>query len=71
MRVTEDRSTQKTWTAGASLKAFGYGIDLSSQDGYTTDASLTYNFRKGDYPAYCGVGGYPGTAKAGYVQVHK
>ena len=69
--VTEDRSTQKTWTAGASLKAFGYGIDLSSQDGYTADASLTYNFRKGDYPAYCGVGGYPGTAKAGYVQVHK
>lgn len=69
--VTEDHSTEKTWTQGASLKAFGYGIDLSSQDGYTTEASLTYNFRAGDYPAYCGVGGYPGTAKAGYVQVHK
>jgi hypothetical protein len=31
----------------------------------------TYNVRAGDCPPYCGVGSYPGTPKAGYVQVHK
>lgn len=71
--VTEDRSTEKTWAQGADLKALGVDVNLSSQDGYTTDASLTYNFnvKARDYPPYCGVGGYPGTQSAGYVQVHK
>jgi hypothetical protein len=64
--VTEASSTQEDWTNGADLTSKEFNIDLSSQDGYTSSASLTYNFNYAhqDFPPYCGVHGYPGTNSA-------
>jgi hypothetical protein len=47
-----------TWTNGVSLKQ-AIGIDLSSQTGYTSEATLDINFPEGGHQL-CGRGAYPG-----------
>jgi hypothetical protein len=51
-------------------KALGFDINLNAQDGFTSDASLTYSFASGDHPPWCGVKGYPGEASNDYLQIH-
>jgi hypothetical protein len=36
--------TQQTFSAGAQLSVAGYGINVSSQDGFTQNSTLTYTF---------------------------
>jgi hypothetical protein len=47
-----------TWTNGVSLKV-AIGIDLSSQTGYTSQATLDINFTEGGHQL-CGRGSFPG-----------
>jgi hypothetical protein len=55
---------------GAQLSALGYGINLSSQDGFTKASSLTYKFTTYSHPI-CGSGGFPGIAGyTGVIAVH-
>ena len=67
---TFSTGTQQTFSAGAQLSALGYGINLSSQDGFTSNSSLTYTFSTHGHPI-CGSGGYPGVAGyTGVIAVH-
>jgi hypothetical protein len=50
----------------AQLSMVGYGINLSSRDGWTKDATLTYKSTAHGHPI-CGSSGYPGVA--GYIGV--
>lgn len=62
--------TQQTFSAGAQLSVAGYGINLSSQDGFTKDSTLTYKFSAHGHPI-CGAGGFPGIAGyTGVIGVH-
>jgi hypothetical protein len=62
-------TNQATDTQGVSLSNM-IGINLSSQDGWTTSAALTYSLAT-DAPV-CGVSNFPGSTNpsAGFVQVH-
>jgi hypothetical protein len=67
---TFEVGTQATFSAGAQLSVAGYGINLSSQDGFTSDSSLTYTFSAHGHPI-CGSGGRPGIAGyTGVIGVH-
>jgi hypothetical protein len=67
---TFSTGTQQTFMAGAQLSVLGYGINLSSQDGFTSNSSLTYTFSAHGHPI-CGSGGYPGVAGyTGVIAVH-
>jgi hypothetical protein len=67
---TFSTGTQQTYSYGAQLSVLGYGIDLSSQDGFTNDSSITYYFTTYSHPI-CGSGGYPGVAGyTGVIAVH-
>jgi hypothetical protein len=67
---TYSTGTQQTFSAGAQLSVVGYGINLSSQDGFTQDSSITYQFTTYSHPI-CGSGGYPGVAGyTGVIGVH-
>jgi hypothetical protein len=68
--VTSDNQAQTTFSGGVDAKALGFDINLNAQDGFTSDASLTYSFVKGDHPPWCGVKGYPGEASNDYLQIH-
>jgi hypothetical protein len=62
--------TQQTFSTGAQLSVVGYGINLSSQDGFTKDSTITYKFTTYSHPI-CGSGGYPGVAGyTGVIAVH-
>jgi hypothetical protein len=62
--------TQQTFSAGVQLSAVGYGINLSSQDGFTQDSTLGYEFTTYSHPI-CGSGGVPGIAGyTGVIAVH-
>ena len=62
--------TQQTFSAGAQLSVAGYGINLSSQDGFTNASTLTYRFSTHGHPI-CGSGGYPGIpGYTGVIGVH-
>jgi hypothetical protein len=64
------KGTQQTFSAGAQLSAVGYGINLSSQDGFSMDTSITYTFSAHAHPI-CGSGGFPGIAGyTGVIAVH-
>jgi hypothetical protein len=65
-----ETGTQQTFSAGAQLSALGYGINLSSQDGFTSNSSLIYTFSTHAHPI-CGSGGYPGIGGyTGVIAVH-
>jgi hypothetical protein len=66
---TYSTTTQETWTDGASL-AGDIGINLSSQDGWSSDAELTYKLSANG--AVCGVNNYPNysSPSAGHLQTH-
>jgi hypothetical protein len=68
--VTSDNQQQTTFSGGVDAKALGFDINLNAQDGFTSDASLTYSFASGDHPPWCGVKGYPGEAANDYLQIH-
>ena len=64
------QGTQQTFSAGVQLSALGYGINLSAQDGFTQDATITYLFSAHGHPI-CGSGGYPGSpGYTGVIGVH-
>jgi hypothetical protein len=58
--------TQQTFSTGVQLSAVGFGINLSSQSGFSSDTTLTYNMGADGHPI-CGVNVPPG--KGGSVQV--
>ena len=62
--------TQQTFSVGAQLSALGYGINFSSQDGFTSNSYLIYTFSKHGHPI-CGSGGFPGIGGyTGVIAVH-
>lgn len=62
--------TQQTFGAGVQLSGLGYGINLSSQSGFSTDTSLTYEMGAHGHPV-CGVSVPPGdSGKVEAIQVH-
>jgi len=72
---TYNYSQQDTWDTGVNIGS-EIGIDLSSQDGYTADSSLTYTVGDSETnAAVCGVDGPAGgtgllgSTAPGYIQV--
>jgi hypothetical protein len=67
--ITYSTTTQATWAEGVNFTDY-IGINLSSQDGWTTSTSLTYDLKKS--APICGVTNYPNgnNPSAGYLQVH-
>ena len=68
--VTYSTDQQATWSVGASVSD-DIGINLSSQDGWTQDSSITYDTSV--YAPVCGVKAppnYQGGTSPGYIQVH-
>jgi hypothetical protein len=67
--ITYSTTTQTSWSEGVSISHY-IGINLSSQDGWTTSTSLTYDLKK--TAPICGVTNYPNgnNPSAGYLQVH-
>jgi hypothetical protein len=64
------QGTQQTFTSGVSLAAKGYGVNLSSQDGWSASATLTYAFASSSAPI-CGMADYPGSPDyVGIIGVH-
>jgi hypothetical protein len=63
--------TQETWGSGADLKDSGLNINLSSQDGWSTSAYLTFQAGSQNVPV-CGVNNYPNanSPSAGQLNVH-
>jgi hypothetical protein len=49
---------QVTWGGGADLKGEGFNINLSSEDGWSSDAYLTFQTGSESAPV-CGTTGYP------------
>jgi hypothetical protein len=68
---TMSSSTQQTWAYGVDAAALGFGVNLSSQDGYSTSATLEYDFdwQAGNYPPVCGTHNYPYDAGDDYVGI--
>jgi len=66
--VTYSTTTQTAWEYGATLNFIN--LSVSAQDGWTTQASLTYDLSS-DAPI-CGVHNYPNgnDPSAGYLQTH-
>jgi hypothetical protein len=62
---------QGTFSLGVDLSALGYGVSVSSQDGWGVNAYLTYAIGSTDLPI-CGVNNYPNATNpsAGRLQVH-
>jgi hypothetical protein len=61
--------TQQTFGAGVSLSG-PFGINLSSQDGFTSSAEIVYKMTTHGHPI-CGSSGFPGTpGYTGVVAVH-
>lgn len=67
--VEYDTTTQSTWSQGVSISN-QIGINLSSQDGWTTSAALIYDLAV--VAPVCGVTNWPNrnNPSAGYLQVH-
>ncbi len=57
---------QETFGAGVQLGSLGFGVNLSSQDGWSTQSELTYKMGSAGHPL-CGSSDYPGSP--GYVGV--
>jgi hypothetical protein len=68
---TYTQGTQWTWSSGADLKAVGLNIDLSSQDGWSSTAYLTFAAGSDNVPV-CGVDNYPNShsPSAGELNAH-
>lgn len=68
---TYNKGAQATFQYGANLEAAGVGINLSSQDGWSNTAYLTFATGSTSLPV-CGVNNYPNSTgpSAGYLQVH-
>jgi hypothetical protein len=68
---TYTQGAQWTWSGGADLKDVGLNIDLSSQDGWSTNAYLTFSAGSETVPV-CGVYNYPNShsPSAGELNVH-
>jgi hypothetical protein len=63
--------TAGTFTKGVYLEGAGLNFDLSSQTGYTSESSLTYDL--GATVPVCGTGnppGFIGSPATGFLQVH-
>jgi hypothetical protein len=69
---TYTQGKQTTWKGGVSLKAEGFNINMSSQDGWSTSSALTYEMHNAGLPV-CGMTNYPNSTdpSAGYLQVNK
>ena len=64
------QGTQQTFSAGVQLSVKGWGINLSSQDGWTKEASITYTMTTHGHPI-CGQSGFPGiNGYIGVIGVH-
>jgi NAD(P)H dehydrogenase (quinone) len=63
--------SQMTYSAGVQLSGLGYGINLSSQDGYDASSELIYKMGSQGHPL-CGEDDWPGgtTGYIGMVGVH-
>ncbi len=66
---TYTAGTQKTFSAGVSLAALGYGVNLSSQDGWSSESYIEYDMGSTGHPV-CGVGYPPGKDAPLVLQVH-
>jgi hypothetical protein len=69
-------STQETFSGGVDLgylnsenPEYNFGINLSAQDGWATDAELIYTMGSAGDP-YCGKGAYPNQPGSEAVVVH-
>jgi hypothetical protein len=64
-------TTQQTWEYGVDLEIWGFDINVGSQDGYSQQATLTYNFdwQHDNFPPICGTHNYPGLAGDDYVGI--
>jgi hypothetical protein len=62
---------QETFTSGVNLSALGYGINLSAQNGFSTQSVITYAFGSSSAPV-CGQANYPNVPNVyiGVVGVH-
>lgn len=70
--VTIETTKQTTFSQGVDLQAVGININLSSQDGYSSSATLTYLLGDRSAP-YCGVHNWPGATQPpspGNIQIH-
>jgi hypothetical protein len=67
--ITYDTTSQETWSTGVNISGY-IGINLSSQDGWTTSTSLVYDLAV--TAPICGVHNYPNAnnPSAGYLVVH-
>jgi hypothetical protein len=62
--------TQETFSAGVQLKGLGYGINLSAQDGWSSDSKLAYKQGSSGHPI-CGQDDWPGSPDyVGVVGIH-
>ena len=67
---TFSEGTQQTYSAGVGLSVKGWGINLSSQDGFTKNAFITYTMTTHGHPI-CGQSGFPGiNGYIGVIGVH-
>jgi hypothetical protein len=64
--LTFTNGTQETFGAGVQLSNLGYGINLSSQIGWSSTVTIEFHFGAVGHPL-CGIDAKPGTA--GYVGV--
>jgi hypothetical protein len=68
---TETTGTQMTFSTGVKLTQLGFGVDLSSQDGFSTSSSLSYTTGPLHGHPICGQYDYPNAPdNIGVLAVH-
>lgn len=70
--ATISNGTQQTFSAGVNLSAKGFGVNLSAQDGWSTQSVLNYTMGNTNGHPVCGQYDFPGTSgvNVGVVGVH-